>query len=48
MANFHRLLWKELRTFEHNQEIIKELIARNKKHTSVVMWSVVNEPASEE
>jgi beta-glucuronidase len=40
--------WQELKTFEHHQEVIKELVARDKNHPSVVMWNVANEPASEE
>lgn len=40
--------WKEIRTFEHHQQILHELVARDKNHPSVVMWSVANEPASEE
>ncbi|MDQ0256706.1 beta-glucuronidase [Evansella vedderi] len=40
--------WKEIRTFEHHQDVIRELIERDKNHPSVVMWSVANEPASEE
>lgn len=43
-----RSTWKELKTFEHHQDVIKELIARDKNHPSVVMWCVANEPASEE
>jgi beta-glucuronidase len=43
-----RKTWKELQTFEHHQEVIKELISRDKNHPSVVMWCVANEPASEE
>jgi beta-glucuronidase len=40
--------WQELKTFEHHQEVIRELVARDKNHPSVVMWNVANEPASEE
>lgn len=40
--------WKELRTFEHHQDMIRELITRDKNYACVVMWSVANEPASEE
>ncbi|WP_054027879.1 beta-glucuronidase [Bacillus sp. FJAT-28004] len=43
-----RNTWAELKTQEHHQEIIKELIARDKNHACVVMWSIANEPASEE
>jgi beta-glucuronidase len=44
----NRNTWKDLTTFEHHQDVIKELIARDKNHPSVVMWCVANEPASEE
>lgn len=40
--------WKEIQTFDHHQDVIKELVARDKNHPSVVMWSIANEPASEE
>ncbi|MGP3560716.1 beta-glucuronidase [Geobacillus sp. BK01] len=55
--NFYALLsgserknntWELLQTFEHHKQVIKELIARDKNHPSVVMWSIANEPASEE
>lgn len=44
----HRNTWKEIKTFDHHYDVIKELIARDKNHPSVVMWSIANEPASEE
>ncbi|MDQ1003478.1 beta-glucuronidase [Neobacillus niacini] len=40
--------WKELKTFEHHQQVIKELIERDKNHPSVVMWNIANEAATEE
>lgn len=40
--------WKELETKEHHAQMIRELIARDKNHPCVVMWSIANEPASEE
>ncbi|MCZ8516878.1 beta-glucuronidase [Paenibacillus filicis] len=43
-----RKTWEELKTGEHHQEVIRELIARDKNHPCVVMWSIANEPASEE
>lgn len=43
-----RNTWKHIRTADHHREVIKELIARDKNHPSVVMWSIANEPASEE
>ncbi|MFR8316998.1 MAG: beta-glucuronidase [Catenibacillus sp.] len=33
-------------TFEHHQEVIRDLIARDKNHACVVMWSIANEPDS--
>jgi beta-glucuronidase len=36
--------WENVRTFEHHQQVIRELIARDKNHPSVVMWSIANEP----
>ncbi|MGM7721457.1 beta-glucuronidase [Metabacillus sp. Hm71] len=46
-GNF-RNTWKHIGTFEHHRQVIKELVARDKNHPSVVMWSIANEPASEE
>lgn len=40
--------WKETDTFDAHKQVIEELIARDKNHACVVMWSVANEPASEE
>ncbi|MBT2288431.1 beta-glucuronidase [Paenibacillus albidus] len=40
--------WKEVQTFEHHQQVIRELIHRDKNHPCVVMWNVANEPASYE
>ncbi|MCM3690419.1 beta-glucuronidase [Neobacillus niacini] len=40
--------WKELKTFEHHQQVIKELILRDKNHPSVVLWNIANEAATEE
>jgi beta-glucuronidase len=40
--------WKELKTFEHHQQVIKELINRDKNHPSVVLWNIANEAATEE
>ncbi len=40
--------WKELETKEHHAQVIRELIARDKNHPCVVMWSIANESASEE
>lgn len=43
-----RSTFKEIQTFEHHQDVIRDLIARDKNHACVVLWSVANEPASEE
>ena len=43
-----RKTWEELGTRDHHEQVIRELIARDKNHPCVVMWSVANEPASEE
>jgi beta-glucuronidase len=40
--------WEELGTKEHHEQVIRELIARDKNHPSAVMWSIANESASEE
>ncbi|MGL5151268.1 MAG: glycoside hydrolase family 2 TIM barrel-domain containing protein, partial [Clostridium sp.] len=40
--------WKEIGTKEAHEQVLRELVARDKNHASVVMWSVANEPASEE
>lgn len=54
--NFHatgtipteRSTWTRVKTFEHHQDVLREMIARDKNHPSVVMWSVANEAATEE
>lgn len=43
-----RNTWENIMTFDHHQDVIRELVARDKNHPSVVMWSIANEPASEE
>nr|WP_274528353.1 beta-glucuronidase [Paenibacillus piscarius] len=40
--------WAEVQTFGHHQQVIRELINRDKNHACVVMWNVANEPASYE
>lgn len=32
-----------IRTFEHHKEVIRDMIARDKNHACVVMWSIANE-----
>ncbi|CAN7387962.1 beta-glucuronidase [Paenibacillus sp. LjRoot153] len=43
-----RKTWEVLQTQDHHADIIRELIARDKNHPSVIMWCIANEPASEE
>ncbi|MCD8873675.1 beta-glucuronidase [Mammaliicoccus sciuri] len=38
--------WKKIRTKEDHEQVIKELIARDKNLACVVMWSIANEPDS--
>jgi beta-glucuronidase len=40
--------WERIRTFEHHQDVLKDMIARDKNHPCVVMWSLANEAATEE
>src|SRR5699024_9712999 len=40
--------WEEIKTADHHKDVIRNLIARDKNHPSVVLWSIANEPASEE
>lgn len=35
-----------IKTFEHHKEVIRDMIARDKNHACVVMWSIANEPDS--
>lgn len=43
-----RNTWEHIGTKEAHEQVIRELVARDKNHACVVMWSVANEPASEE
>ena len=38
--------WKELKTAQAHQQVIRELIDRDKNHACVVMWSIANEAAT--
>ena len=40
--------WKTLDTAEHHRDVIRDMIGRDKNHPSVIMFSIANEPASEE
>jgi len=37
---------KGVKTFDHHREVIRDLIARDRNHACVVMWSIANEPDS--
>ncbi len=39
--------YQSIRTAEHHREVIRDLIARDKNHPCVVMWSIANEPDTE-
>lgn len=43
-----RNTFKEIGTKKAHESVIKDLIARDKNHACVVMWSIANEPASTE
>nr|BBH92353.1 beta-glucuronidase [Thermogemmatispora argillosa] len=43
-----RQTWSELATAAQHEQALRELIARDKNHACVVMWSLANEPATEE
>ena len=38
--------WSMMKTREAHEQVIRELIGRDKNHASVVMWSIANEPAT--
>lgn len=40
--------WQTLKTSQHHSDVIREMIERDKNHPCVIMFSVANEPASEE
>lgn len=39
--------YAKFRTKEHHRQVIKDLIARDKNHPCVVIWSIANEPDTE-
>ncbi len=39
--------WKKFRTHEHHEQVIRDLIARDKNHPCVAIWSIANEPDTE-
>ena len=40
--------WTYMQTAEHHRDVIRDMVARDKNHPCVALWSVANEPASEE
>lgn len=40
--------WSQLKTAGHHREVLRDMVERDKNHPCVVIWSVANEPASEE
>lgn len=40
--------WATLKTAKHHRQVLQEMVERDKNHPSVILWSVANEPASEE
>lgn len=40
--------WTTLQTGDHHRQVLKDMVERDKNHPCVVLWSVANEPASEE
>jgi len=40
--------WETLKTAQHHRDVIRDMIKRDKNHPCVIMWSIANEPASEE
>lgn len=39
--------YEKFRTKEHHEQVIQDLIARDKNHPCVVIWSIANEPDTE-
>src|SRR5690606_27552323 len=40
--------WERVKTFDHHQDVLRDMIARDKNHPCVVMWSIANEEATDE
>ena len=40
--------YKVMNIAQHHREVIEDMIARDKNHPSVVMWSIANEPDTDE
>lgn len=40
--------WTSMHTADHHRQVLKEMVERDKNHPSIIIWSIANEPASEE
>lgn len=40
--------WKFFKTAEHHRQVLRDMVQRDKNHPCVIIWSVANEPASQE
>ena len=40
--------WKLFKTAEHHRQVLRDMVQRDKNHPRVIIWSVANEPASQE
>ena len=40
--------WKLFKTAEHPRQVLRDMVQRDKNHPCVIIWSVANEPASQE
>lgn len=40
--------WKYFKTADHHRQVIRDMVERDKNHPCVIIWSVANEPASQE
>lgn len=40
--------WKLFKTAEHHRQVLRDIVQRDKNHPCVIIWSVANEPASQE
>lgn len=40
--------WETMHTMDNHKQALREMISRDQNHPSVIMWSVANEPASQQ
>ena len=40
--------WRLFKTAEHHRQVLRDMVQRDKNHPCVIIWSVANEPASQE